>query len=127
MEQDPSTVSPDCVCDQVFALYLMDLATKVSSEGYQLFIGFLQALRECLNEKGWNLDGEGSKLGDEVFCESRSAQNLPEVSNYFITEFVEDPSRQYDRDKYIGMMLHFNAWLFSHRYSNLKLSLITSQ
>lgn len=127
VEQDLSAVDSNCSCDEVFALYLMDLATKVTIEGYQLFVSFLQALRECLNEKGWSLEGENNHTRGEVFCETRRAQNLPEVSNYFITEFVENRGDEYDRDKFIGMMLHFNAWLFTHRYSNLKLSLIASQ
>ncbi len=104
----------------------MDLASKVTVEGYNLFVSFLQALRECLNQKGWSLEGESNPVGSEDFCQIRNAQNLPEVSNFFITEFVEDREAQYDRDKFIGMMLHFNAWLFSHHYSNLKLSLIAS-
>lgn len=126
--QDPATVSAECVCDDVFALYLLDLASKVTPAGYQLFVKFLQTLRECLNLKGWSLDGESEQQStDDVFCEIRTAQNLPEVSNYFITEYIEDQDSPHDRQKFIGLMLHFNAWLFSHRYSNLKLSLIATQ
>jgi hypothetical protein len=116
------------VCDEVFALYLLDLASKVNREGYLLFVSFLKALRQCLNLKGWSIEGEGDSQGVlEDFCEVRNAQNLPEVSNFFITEFIDGPENHYDRRKFIGMMLHFNAWLFAHRYSNLKLSLLANQ
>lgn len=125
IDPDTISVSSQCVCDEVFALYLIDLASKVSIEGYRLFVSFLRALRECLNLKGWSLEGESNPVGSEEFCQVRNAQNLPEVSNFFITEFVEDRETQYDREKFIGMMLHFNAWLFSHHYSTLKLSLIS--
>lgn len=128
VSEDPASLSADCVCDEVFALYLLDLASKVNREGYLLFVSFLKALRQCLNLKGWSIEGEGDSQGVlEDFCEVRNAQNLPEVSNFFITEFIDGPENHYDRRKFIGMMLHFNAWLFAHRYSNLKLSLLANQ
>lgn len=104
------------------------MAGKLSREGFALFVSFVQALRECLNSRGWLIEGEVENQGHgEVFCEVRNAQNLPEVSNFFITEFIEEHENHYDRRKFIGLMLHFNAWLFAHRYSNLKLSLLANQ
>ena len=113
-------------CDEVFGMYLVDLAGKVTKEGYHLFVTFVQALRNCLNLSGTKLCPDFNPEESD-FCESQPAQNLPEVSNYFITEYIEEHEVGLDRGKAIGMMLHLNAFLFARKFSNLKLSLIASE
>lgn len=117
-------------CDQVFALYLLDLAQKVTEDGYEQIVRFLRHLRLCLNQKGWTLPGETQTVPEGVYCELRPAAFLPEVSNLFITDYLEeleDPTSAPDRDTAIHLMMHFNGFLFGRRLSNLKLSLAPSE
>lgn len=116
------------VCDEVFGLFLVDLATKVTREAYQMFVLFVQSLRTCFNEKALKVCQDFShSSSDQEICESQTAQNLPEISNYFITEYLEEKVPELDRTKAIGMMLYFNAFLFGKKFSNLKLSLIANE
>ena len=121
MGDDPPT------CDEVFGQYLTEVAEKVTTQGFGMFVDFIQALRTCLNQRGWELSGQTSSTESGIYSEVQTATNLPEISNYFITDFLEDEEVDLDREKAISMMLHFDEFLFTHRYSNLKLSLLGNE
>lgn len=130
MAQDQFVCPEVPTCDQVFALYLLDLAPKVTAAGYEQVVRFLRHLRMCLNQKGWTLPGEDETVPEGVYCELRPAAFLPEVSNVFITDYLEDledATDAPDRDIAIRLMMHFNGFLFAKRLSNLKLSLVASE
>lgn len=123
--QDTENHSETLTCDQVFAFYLVEVAGKTREEGYAVVVRFVRHLRMCLNQKGWTLQGESKQAPEGVFCEVRPATNLPEISNIFITDYLEDledPTTAPNRDQAIHLMMHFNAFLFTRRLSNLKLS-----
>ena len=111
-------------CDEVFALYLMEFADRVKPEGYHLLARFIQNLRKCLNLKGWEIDPAADFVtGQGCYCEGHSAACLPNVANYFLARYLPQKCPQFEREKAADVMMHFNEWLYSHRYSSLKLSL----
>ena len=78
--------------DEVLALYLYRLSGKVNA-GYwkRTLLPFVILYRECLNEYGWS-----KKLGDDTdtpvtqqFCLTNNADSAPDISNEFITAFME--------------------------------------
>ncbi len=45
-------------CDQIFSIYLRDVAQKVNEGFYEQLLRFVLYFRDCLNEYGWTKKGE---------------------------------------------------------------------
>jgi hypothetical protein len=114
---------PDSSCKDVFAAYLTEVALRVKQDSLKQFAEFLDALITCLNLKGWSLPGE-AKDSVEAFCSVRTARHVPDIANYFITDFLEEHRCGPSRDLAVEMMMHLCKWLYAQRFTNLKLSLI---
>lgn len=78
-------------CNEVLALFLVFVFRFVSAEFYRELVFFVVALREMLNDFGWDKLREISDTGDKQdnteFCESQNAEFVPDLANEFITEF----------------------------------------
>lgn len=117
MQNNEGRSEDTATCNEAFAAYLIAMARRLSIEGQAQVTEFIETLRDCLNRKGVE-QGEG-----EDCSEMSSPQSLPELSNYFVTDYFEAYPSNLERSTAIDLMLHFCRWLFVHRYSNLKLSL----
>lgn len=104
-------------CCDAFAAYLIAMAGRLSKEGQAHVTEFIEKLRDCMDQRGLD-QGEGANSS-----ETNSSQSLPELANYFVTEYLETAPGTLDRSSAIDLLLHFCKWLFIHHYSNLKLSL----
>lgn len=126
LREDPVSVHVnDTPCDEVFAMYLMEQAEKLKPDGYRLLALLMQSLKKCMNLKGWELDREANFDNYTAsYCGSRPATYVPLVGNYFIARFLPAKGPQLERKKAIDALLHFNEWLYAHKYSNLKLGLL---
>lgn len=110
-------------CDDIFALYLIDLAHHIRPEKFSEFLEYLHCLRDCINCKGWELGGSSLRPPGKEYCSCRSAWEVPRVCNYFI--LTELPKRgNMNREAGIVFALQFCTWLFSRAYTTLKLNLI---
>ena len=88
--------------DEIFALYLNQIAKKVNENFYKTVLTYVILFRECLNEIGWQkrLESEGLKLEDNFefkinmetksFCLTNNAEHAPEICNEFVTVFLEN-------------------------------------
>jgi hypothetical protein len=112
--QNPGNHSEEtATCSETFAVYLIAMGKRLTSDGHAQATEFIEKLMDCLNDK------EG-----EEFCDTNTPQSLPERANTFVTEYLESClSETLDRATIIELMLHFCRWLFVQNYSNLKLSL----
>ena len=45
-------------CDEIFAIYLRDAASKTNENFYSTLLKFIFLYRECLNEYGWQKKSE---------------------------------------------------------------------
>jgi len=122
---DTDTLGPDSPCKDVLAAYLLDVAAKVKQDSLKQFAEFLDALAACLNLKGYALPGENRERENcESFCSVRPAKHIPDLANYFITDFLEGRRNAPDRPRAVDMMLHLCRWLNGQHFTNLRLSLI---
>jgi len=50
--------------DEIFAVYLWKISTRVNSEFYRIVLAYVILFRECLNELGWSkkIESENIKL-----------------------------------------------------------------
>lgn len=106
--------------DEVLAAYLVAMSRRLADRGITLVTDFIDHFRQCLNSRGYEACG-GVDGGD--FCGNNSAQQVPEVANIFISEYLETAGASFDRETAISLMMHLCRWLFIKHYSNLKLSL----
>ena len=120
---DADSLAPDSPCKDVLAAYLLDVASRVKQDSLKLFADFLEALIACLNLKGHLLPGE-TRDNSDSFCTVRPAKHIPDIANYFITDFLEGRRGAPDRPVAVALMLHLCRWLSIQRFTNLNLSLI---
>lgn len=107
-------------CTDTLAAYLVDVAQELKPEFYRHFVLLVQCLRRCLNLHGWELPGEVPMAAE--YCEVRGPDNLPYISNTFITDFLPQECPSLDRRAAIEMTLHLNRWLCAHNLSRLALN-----
>lgn len=107
-------------CDEVLAAYLVTMGRRLAERGLTMVAEFVDHFRLCLNARGNEACG-GNAQG--VFCETNTPQQVPEVANIFISEYLDTAQTSFDRETGISLMMHLCRWLFVKHYSNLKLSL----
>ena len=117
-----TVTATEASCDDVFAAYLIDIAKSLSPASYKRFVSLVQSIRRCLNSKGWSELGDPTSDMDSEFCTVQSTQRVPEISNVFINDFLPQDRPDIDRKDAIEMTLHLTEWLFSHKFSTLRLT-----
>ena len=118
-----SAVTAESPCRDVIATYLTEVSQRVKQDSLKSIAEFLEALLSCLNVKGWTLPGESCD-STEVYTAVRSARQIPDIANFFITDFLETRRVAFVREEAVDIMMHLCRWLYSQRFTNLKLSLI---
>lgn len=130
-------------CDEIFAEYLNFVARKVNKDCYAKVLTFIFLFRECVNSHGDRLneeqknlpadlfphvdaDGASSEFGDiKEYCLSNNAEQVPDVSNEFIMNFLEEKKLDsIDASETIDLTQNLCHWLFINGYTCSKLSLI---
>ena len=123
-------------CDEVFAEYLDSVAKETNKECYLNVLKFVFLYRECLNHYGEKLSkgkegmispGEQNLRNDEgkeEYCIMNNAEQAPEVSNEFVTIYLEEVKTNFGTMDPIELTQNFCGWLFGNGYTCSKLSLI---
>ena len=120
-------------CDEIFAEYLSTVAKVVKKDWYREIILLVFLFRECLNSFGQRLQDPKpvSSLplpsdpgGKEDYCLTNNAEQAPEVSNEFVTEYIDRAKPGFDRNTTIEFTQNLCSWLFNNGYTCSRLSLI---
>ena len=79
--------------DDILALYINDVSERVIVNFYKLVCVFVEMLRNCLNEMGWDklsnykrIEVSGADIG--TFTEVKNANCIPEFLNDFILVYL---------------------------------------
>ena len=111
-------------CDEIFAEYILKVSKVCNKEFLIKVLKFVTIFRECLNiiNKGKNSGGR------EDYSECNNAEDAPDISNDFVTDFLEkDPELfEFSKEDAIDMTQNFCQWLYDNNYTCSKLSLINS-
>ena len=136
--------------DEIFALYLREVAHKTNSFFYQQMLRYILLYRDCLNEYGWqklaeshcreakqsleerNINARMSEahfremMNAYEFCAIQNAEVAPEICNDFVTVYL-DARRDSGLEKMdaIDYTRNFCHWLFISGHTCSKLSLIS--
>lgn len=123
-------------CDETFAEYLSDVSKMINKDCYKQILKFVFLFRECLNHYGDRLNKSKQvqgvvpppaekKPGDtEEYCLTNNAEQAPEVSNEFVTVYLEELKAGFERLDTIEITQNFCNWLYTNGYTCSKLSLI---
>jgi len=126
-------------CDEVFAEYLSHAARKVKKSYYAELIKFVFLLRECVNASSEKLLEERKLLppnlfppnnekdnADKDFCCTNNAEQVPDVCNDFILNFLEARKEKInlELDEIIKLMQNISQWMFVNGYTCSKIALI---
>ena len=85
---------------------------------------FVTLFRECLNI----LYNDKVKTTGGLYSEEFSAEDAPDISNDFVTEFLDTDSNSFEfsKDEAIEITQNFCQWMYDNNYTCSKLSLISS-
>jgi hypothetical protein len=123
-------------CDETFAEYLNDVAKVLNKGCYKQTLKFVFLFRECLNHYGDRLNKSKQTQGvvppqqenknpeGEDYCLINNAEQAPEVSNEFVTVYLEERKVSFEKFDVIELTQNFCNWLYSNGYTCSKLSLI---
>ena len=115
--------SENCKCDEVFAEYILKIAKYVNKDYLIRIIKFVVLFRECLN----TIYKPKNKAEKGQFSENYNAEDAPDISNEFVTDFLETDVQLFDflKDESIDLTQNFCQWLYDNNYTCSKLSLIS--
>ena len=135
LDEDALAKKKSKKCDEILAEYLDSVAKLVNKECYKQVVKFMFLFRECLNhfgerlsksklEQGINMASPSNSKPDEEFCLTNNAEQAPEISNEFVTIYLDDLKTGFGRLDAIELTQNFCSWLFNNGYTCSKLSLI---
>jgi hypothetical protein len=111
-------------CDEVFADYIIKMARYCNPTFFIRLLKFVTLFRECVNI----INREKCKPEVKEFAEVSNAEDVPDISNEFITEFL-DPDQncfEFSKDEAIDITQNLCHWLYENNFTCSKLSLISN-
>ena len=136
-EEEIAEIKKKKKCDEIFAEYLNCVAKNVRKDCYSHIVKFVFLFRECLNQIGnrmkrqkqqqnttselLNMEDEEKKLD---YCLENNVEQAPEISNEFVTVFLEDLKPGFGKLDTIELTQNLCHWLFINEYTCSRLNLI---
>ena len=118
-ELDPNDTSQYKVIDQIFSKYLEDVNRDSNKEYFEFVTKFVILFRECINKH------KNDNTGEE-FSSKNNADNVPDMCNEFITDFMEGYDYfGLDTMELIDIIQHLCNWLYESKFTTSKLSLVS--
>ena len=118
------------ISDKVFMDYLNKMSLHVNPNYFTTLIIFVTLFREFVNitelkkknikEKNFNNDVEYTSVN--------SAEDVPDLSNEFINDFLESDKKLFDFNKEdsIDLTQNFCHWMYENNFTSSKLTLISN-
>jgi len=107
-------------CDEVFASFIYDCATKVNKNYFLFVLKFAILFRECINVY--------KKCDDKTqeYTHLESPEQVPDLCNEFVSEFL-DPNNFFDLDmnELIDLIVYFCNWLYFNQHTTSRLTLLS--
>ena len=112
--------------EQVFYLYLKDLAEHSNKVYFEFGMKFIILYREFINNFKKNIikKEEYKKEKDDSYSQLFSAEGVPESCNDFFLDFLQKESYFGNKDsEFIELAQHFCFWLYTKKYTQSYLTL----
>lgn len=111
-------------CDEVFADYIVKMANYVNPFYMTRLLKFITLFRECVNI----INKEKVRSEGKEYTEITNAEDVPDISNDFITEFLDPDTStfEFSKEEAIDLTQNFCHWLYENNFTCSKLSLISN-
>jgi hypothetical protein len=111
-------------CDEVFSDYVFKMSRYCNPTYFVKLIKFITLFRECVNV----FYKDKVKTEGYEFSQIFNAEDVPDISNEFITEFLDTDQNVFDisKDEAIDLTQNFCHWLYENNFTCSKLSLISN-
>ena len=127
IKNDVASNKIDCPnLDGIFYLYLKSVSKKTNTQYFWFVVKFIVLFREYINFMKKNLVKKEDQTEKNIeYSQIYDAENIPEICNDFIVEFMECYNFfGLNQQELIELIQHFCFWLFYKGYTNLNLVLI---
>lgn len=87
-------------CDQIFAMYLIDMAAKVVPKFYKVLTVFAEMYRQCMNRFAYDVKIGFKRIRsvqEEDFTKHEDATLIPMLANTFLTVFLPSQCPEFDK------------------------------
>jgi hypothetical protein len=121
---NPKTLDPEkAKCSDVFADYICKVARVTNPQFFEKIVIFVTLFRECLNTQNKKETTDNSE-----YTEENCAEDAPDISNEFVTEYLENDIAFYgfQKEEVIDITQNFCQWLYDNNFTCSKLSLISN-
>ena len=118
------------ISDKVFMDYLNKMSLHVNPNYFTTLIIFVTLFREFVNItelKKKNIK-ENNFNNDVEYTSVNSAEDVPDLSNEFINDFLETDKKLFDFNKEdsIDLTQNFCHWMYENNFTSSKLTLISN-
>lgn len=120
----PRQLDPEnAKCDEAFSEYLFKVSRNANQSLFTKILKFVFLFRESLNYSYKDKVGHGE---DKDYSELFNAEDAPDNSNEFVTEFMEaDPTMfNFTKEEVIDLTQNMCQWLYDNNFTCSKLSMI---
>lgn len=124
MNQSPKALdSENSKCDEIFADYVVKVSKCARRDFFEKVLKFVVLFRESLNITNSEKVGNDGKDYTEIY----NAEDAPDISNEFVTEFLDTETLLFGftKDEAIDITQNFCQWLYDNNFTCSKLSLIS--
>ena len=119
------------ISDLVFIEYLNKMSTFCNPQYYAKLIKFVTLFREHVNIVNNNKVNDNKDGNDKDFTECNDAEDVPDSSNEFITEFLDPEGKHedlgYSKEECIDLTQNLCFWMYENNFTCSKLSLIRNE
>jgi len=112
-------------CDEVFSEYIVKVSKIVNEDCFSKVFKFVFLFRECLND----IHSDKTKeTPEEYYTEVRNAEDAPDISNDFVTDYLDTDNEKYgfSKEDAIDLTQNFCQWMYDNNFTCSKLSLINN-
>ena len=117
--------------DLVFIEYLNKMSAYCNPTYYVKLIKFVTLFREHSNIINFNKNKDNVNGIDKDYTEVNDAEDVPDSSNEFITDFLDPEGKNedlgYSKEEFIDLTQNLCFWMYENNFTCSKLSLINEK
>lgn len=110
-------------CDEIFAEFLIEKQGKLPEDEYKAAKASVYNLRDCINKNYERLDAENFLEYESEYTVCEKPGMIPNISNFYIIEFLPKEISDSEKDREIQFMLEFCKWLNENNYTDLEIAI----
>jgi hypothetical protein len=126
--ESPKLVDENSSADDIFFYYIYKVSRYARPESFQRVLKYVILYREYVNymyQDRVKKEYEGQIVG---YTEATNPEDIPDISNEFITEYLDVDMElfEYNKEEAIDLTQNFCQWLYDNNFTCSKLTLLNN-